>query len=236
MSQFNYINEINYALGGMDSELTKGPMPRWQKKLETSTSSTHNSSVNNSKLSVSYNKACGGAPGSGKTPNKSIGECVFGKKTPSGKSPGRKTPSGKSPGRKTPGSKERAKTPTAGDRFIPSRANSNFELGHYMINKEQQKEAVTEEQDQVDNTKRTLAQSEQRRLLAETLQGESSSQRILSYQIKAPSAPDSHQNPLKVVYSTKTPVSTKSGTRYIPHAPERILDAPDIINDYCEYL
>lgn len=39
---------------------------------------------------------------------------------------------------------------------------------------------------------------------------------------------------LRVVYSIKTPMSTKSGSRYIPTSPERILDAPDIINDYCK--
>lgn len=41
-----------------------------------------------------------------------------------------------------------------------------------------------------------------------------------------------HSNPLRVVYSVKTPISGKSGTRYIPTTPERILDAPDFINDY----
>lgn len=59
-----------------------------------------------------------------------------------------------------------------------------------------------------------------------------SKKRILTYQTKAPAAPDSHMNPLRVVYSVKTPSSSKSGSRYIPTAAERILDAPDIINDY----
>ncbi|XP_055687834.1 cell division cycle protein 20 homolog [Lutzomyia longipalpis] len=220
MSQFTYMNDIA-NICGLDGDLTRGPMPRWQKKLETS--SNNSSFLNNSKLSVSYNNVCSGnsAAASHKTPNK--------------KTPGKKTPSGKSSGRKTtPGSKERSKTPTGGDRFIPSRVNSNFELGHYAIAKEHQKEA--EEGDSApDNAKRVASMGEQKKLLTEAIQGatgEGGSQRILSYHVKAPSAPDSHQNPLKVVYSTKTPISTKSGTRYIPHAPERILDAPDIINDY----
>lgn len=75
--------------------------------------------------------------------------------------------------------------------------------------------------------------TEQQKLMAETIQGcDIKQKRILSYQIKAPAAPDNHQNPLKVVYSTKTPMSNKSGSRYISQSPERILDAPDIINDY----
>jgi len=42
-------------------------------------------------------------------------------------------------------------------------------------------------------------------------------------------------NPLKVVYShSKTPGSVKNATRYIPQTPDRILDAPDIIDDYCK--
>lgn len=59
-----------------------------------------------------------------------------------------------------------------------------------------------------------------------------SKKRILAYQTKAPAPPESHLNPLRVVYSAKTPMSSKSGSRYIPTNPERILDAPDIINDY----
>lgn len=59
-----------------------------------------------------------------------------------------------------------------------------------------------------------------------------SQKRILAFQNKAPAPPENHMNPLRVVYSIKTPMSMKSGCRYIPTNPERILDAPDIINDY----
>lgn len=77
-------------------------------------------------------------------------------------------------------------------------------------------------------------QSEHQKLMADTLQGgDVNARRIFAYKEKAPAAPDFHQNPLRVVYSVKTPMSTKSGSRYIPRSPERILDAPDIINDYC---
>lgn len=45
-----------------------------------------------------------------------------------------------------------------------------------------------------------------------------------------------YTNPLKVVYSqSKTPMSTKGASRYIPQAPDRILDAPEIVDDYCKY-
>lgn len=44
-----------------------------------------------------------------------------------------------------------------------------------------------------------------------------------------------YQNNLKVLYSqVPTPVSLKK-TRYISSVPERILDAPEIRNDFCKY-
>lgn len=71
-------------------------------------------------------------------------------------------------------------------------------------------------------------------LLSEALQvGDVNNRRLFSFKDKAPAAPDFHQNPLRVVYSvTKTPLASKGTSRYIPQSPERILDAPDIINDY----
>lgn len=86
----------------------------------------------------------------------------------------------------------------------------------------------------------TPAKAERQKLISDSMHvaggdGASKGTRILSYQNKAPAAPESHINPLKVVYSTKTPISTKSGSRYIPTSSDRILDAPDIINDYCGF-
>lgn len=72
-------------------------------------------------------------------------------------------------------------------------------------------------------------------LMNEALQvGDVNNRRLFSFKDKAPAAPDFHQNPLRVVYSIpKTPLTNKTSSRYIPQSPERILDAPDIINDYC---
>lgn len=74
------------------------------------------------------------------------------------------------------------------------------------------------------------------RLIGENLHGgDINNARVLSYQIKAPAPPEGYQNPLKVLYSqTKTPASVRASTRYIPQAPDRILDAPEIIDDYCK--
>lgn len=85
MAQFNYLNEMNSALT-MDSDLTRCPAPRWQRKLDASTVSL-NGSINTSKLSISYNNnglSALAASMSGKTPQKNGAK---GKKTPNGKSP-----------------------------------------------------------------------------------------------------------------------------------------------------
>lgn len=84
------------------------------------------------------------------------------------------------------------------------------------------------------NTKEPNGQSDLQKVITENLQGgDINNRKIFAYQDKAPAAPEFHQNPLRVVYSVKTPMSTKSGTRFIPSSPDRVLDAPDIINDYC---
>lgn len=129
MSQFNYLNEVN-SIFKMDGELTVNcPAPRWQKKLENSNTSM----LNTSKLSMSYNNSytAMAASLSGKTPQKQ------------GKSPGIHSSvlsCGKLhffltkstiPGRKT--TPNAVKTPSGGDRFIPNRSTTNFDLGHYKV-------------------------------------------------------------------------------------------------------
>lgn len=201
----------------LDGDLTRGPVPRWQKKMCDLSTSLHNTSVNTSKLSISYNTTVYSAMSNSKTPNKKTSN--ENKKTPTNKI---------SPGRKTPTPNKGSKTPT-GDRFIPNRAATNFEIGHYMIKQEMQNGGCDNKAEGNVSPKQATRQKH----LSDTLQGGDIKQhRVLAYQTKAPAAPDSHQNPLRVVYSLKTPLSAKSGSRYIPQSPERILDAPDIINDY----
>lgn len=45
-----------------------------------------------------------------------------------------------------------------------------------------------------------------------------------------------YQNNLKVLYSQVATPSSLKKTRYIPSVPERILDAPELRNDFCKYL
>jgi len=105
MSQFNFVSDLQNALI-MDGE-TRGPAPRWKKKLEASL----NGSVNTTRsvLSVSYNTSFSGVQAPTKTPGKS--------------SEGKTKKSNTTP----------SKTPGGGDRFIPNRAATNFELAHFLV-------------------------------------------------------------------------------------------------------
>lgn len=136
MSQFNYLNEIN-SIFKMDGDLAGNcPAPRWQKKQDSTNTSMLSGSINTSKLSMSYNNSYSTMAASlaGKTPQKAV-------KSPSELwlfyivklgtnilwtfvcNAGRKT---------TPNNA--VKTPSGGDRFIPNRSASNFDLGHYKVN------------------------------------------------------------------------------------------------------
>lgn len=209
MSQFNFLNEIGSAVA-MDGDITRGPIPRWQKKLDaSSTSLNRTANMSRSVLSVSYNSSF---------------SILNPMRTP-GKNPEKS--------RKTPTPSKGSKTPGGGDRFIPNRGTSNFELGHYLIKQENEKVEEGDEGENGSCVKQTPSKSERQKFLSESMQMvDTKTSRILCYQNKAPAAPESHQNPLKVVYSQKTPISSKAGSRYIPTTSDRILDAPDIINDY----
>lgn len=105
MSQFNFVSDLQNALI-IDGD-TRGPAPRWKKKLEASLNGSARSV-----LSVSYNTSFSGVQVSTKTPGKSAdGKAKKSTTTPS-------------------------KTPGGGDRFIPSRAATNFELAHFLVREE----------------------------------------------------------------------------------------------------
>ncbi|WAR22779.1 CDC20-like protein [Mya arenaria] len=183
MSHFSLETELASALR-LDGPINRGPAMRWQRKQ----GEEGNQSVN-----MSLNASCG----LGKTPVKtaSINNKSMSKTPSSNGSLGYSHKTPKSGG---------AKTPNGGDRFIPNRSTTQFDLGHFMINQD------TNSQQQSENA-------------------EMMSPSKLEYQKVM-----SHQSSLQVLYSTcKTPASTAKKTiRNIPQVPERILDAPEILDDY----
>ncbi|XP_077294113.1 cell division cycle 20 protein fzy isoform X2 [Arctopsyche grandis] len=219
MSQFNLLNEIN-SLIPMDGPMTRGPLPRWQKKALEGSRSVKNSSSSLINISnLSFHKLSLSTTHSANTSS-------------AAKSPGdkkKKTPAKRSPGRSHTTTPNNNKTPNSGgdDRFIPSRSNSNFDLCHYMTNN-----ADNTVENNMSPTQE--AQSAMEKALSEGMNvPNASQQRLLQYNIKAPAAPEGHQNPLRIIYSqSKAPSTVKASKRYIPQAADRILDAPDIIDDY----
>ncbi|KAK3602383.1 hypothetical protein CHS0354_026271 [Potamilus streckersoni] len=213
MNHFSLENEISSAVR-MDAPITRGPALRWQRKMNESGA---DASTSGNILNVS----CGPS----KTPMKSMNRSMTQSKTPSTGSSASKTP--KSGGKsKTP---NKPKTPIGGDRFIPNRSTTQFELGYYKLTTENAGQPDEENLDLMSPSK-----MEYQKIMSENLHGDLLNSKIISYKSKAPGAPEGYHNGLKVLYSScKTPIiNAKKTVRHIPQVPERILDAPEVLDDY----
>ncbi|XP_002750756.1 cell division cycle protein 20 homolog [Callithrix jacchus] len=133
---------------------------------------------------------------------------------------------GRTPGR-TPG-KSSSKVQTTpskpgGDRYIPQRSAAQMEVASFLLSKENQPE-----------NSQTPTKKEYQKAWALNLNGfDVEEAKILRLSGKPQNAPEGYQNRLKVLYSQKaTPGSSRKTCRYIPSLPDRILDAPEIRNDY----
>jgi hypothetical protein len=57
--------------------------------------------------------------------------------------------------------------------------------------------------------------------------------RVLAFKQKAPAAAEGHASNLRVLYTQNKGAAPRvKATRHIPTAPERILDAPEMVDDY----
>jgi len=116
------------------------------------------------------------------------------------------------------------------DRFIPVRSSMDVELCHYsMLNDEDQENKNPNVNKEVDYNNR----------LAESLfdMNKNNTNKILSFQKKAPAKKPNRQNDMKILYSYNRGKSmvnkkTKKQTRHISQVPKKILDAPNLIDDY----
>ncbi|XP_010180643.1 PREDICTED: LOW QUALITY PROTEIN: cell division cycle protein 20 homolog [Mesitornis unicolor] len=114
-------------------------------------------------------------------------------------------------------------TPTkaGGDRYIPNRSTMQMDMANFLLTKEN------------DPAEESPTKKEQQKTWAVNLNGfDVEETKILRFSGKPQNAPEGYQNNLKVLYSQKTPGSSKKNGRYIPSMPDRILDAPEIRNDY----
>jgi cell division cycle protein 20 (cofactor of APC complex) len=129
-----------------------------------------------------------------------------------------------------------------GDRFIPNRASMNIELSKYQMRSssdismtDASVSGIAEDQKSVSDAKKDQYTSN----LSSALLGvdDPSSSRIISYKEKAPAPKGDTVNNLNILYSAsatgpKKKSCTRLVARQIPSAPSRILDAPDLMDDY----
>lgn len=115
-----------------------------------------------------------------------------------------------------------------GCRFIPNRAAMDLEKASHSLRCSASSSSLEGEDDEVDD--------DHKNAISTSLLGtdDSSSHRILSFKEKAPPPKGDAVNNLKVLYtsSQKSKTATKLINRQIPSAPSRILDAPDLLDDY----
>ncbi|MBN3293613.1 CDC20 protein, partial [Polypterus senegalus] len=130
-----------------------------------------------------------------------------------------KTPA-KTPGKS--GNKKHMTPAKAGeDRYIPARSNKQMEVASFLLSKENDPDD-------------TPTKKDRQKAWSVNLNGyDIEEAKILHLGGKPLNVSEGYQNSLKVLYNQKTtPVSVKKTARYISSLPEKILDAPDIRNDF----
>jgi cell division cycle protein 20 (cofactor of APC complex) len=109
------------------------------------------------------------------------------------------------------------------DRFIPNRSALDFDVAQFNLSNEN----VCSDVDGPSPSK-----DEYKKLLAASLNvGDSS--RILSFKQKAPAPPPGHESNLASLYNNNMgQAPSRKHFRHVPTTQDRILDAPDIVDDY----
>jgi cell division cycle protein 20 (cofactor of APC complex) len=122
-----------------------------------------------------------------------------------------------------------ARTPSSrphGDRFIPHRSAMDLDVSHFELTRAHQNENA--------GVNASPAKEEYKKELAANLFAGQATNKVLAFKAKAPAAPADHQNSLRVLYTQNREAGSapKKYSRHIPQAPERILDAPELLDDY----
>jgi hypothetical protein len=109
------------------------------------------------------------------------------------------------------------------DRFIPNRSGMDpADLPHFNLSKENQAAQTT----------KTPNKEQYKEMLAASL-NLSEQSRILAFKHKAPAPPEGHVSHLAPLYTNNLgQAPSRKHYRHIPQTQERILDAPDLVDDY----
>lgn len=135
------------------------------------------------------------------------------------------------------------KTPThSSDRFIPNRSTTDFEMAQHSLSRSRDdltSSGSSNDTNGVNSVTEQLRRQTMRDILHsdEAGNGNHNASRILSYRSKAPAPSEGHANNLKVLYSTGKPrLPNAAKTRQVAAHPEKILDAPDLEDDFYLHL
>ncbi|CAG0878956.1 unnamed protein product [Cyprideis torosa] len=225
MPRFDLENEIS-QLTRMDVPLTNVPAPRWQRAKDSSLNQSGNRSSVSMSMSMNGSLTKNSAPSA------------------SSRTPGRKGENSTSAfnisgsERTTPGKSRRTSVTglaLRGDRFIPVLTRTSREISYQRMVSSSEDTAATGNGS--DNSRSpSPARMEYQRIMSENLNGgDLAGTRVLAYNNRPPSAPLEHANGNKVLFSSsKDPTAAASHrrTRNVPQHPDRILDAPGLMDDY----
>lgn len=137
-----------------------------------------------------------------------------------------KTPS-KTP-LKLPSSCKKTTNSKTNDRYIPNRTDNGIELSYHLMSKENIENEQHKDNKKIDTAKR--------KLLCEISQINDKESKILNFNSKLNDSEQSFAENLKLLYSAGSSSNSvkRSTYRHVINAPEKILDAPDIKDDFCK--
>lgn len=222
MSRFDLDNMINQASVLLDepkSTYQSSKQPRWQRKNDSqlynsfnvsALNQTNNDLLTNLTLAAETNKRSQNT----NEPHKTPGKTPNSKRSSQNSNKVGVTPA-KTPNRHGNLKSTLPKTPNGGaDRYITNRNGMDMEKSHYLMT---QSNKVNQENDPN---------------LRDRLGANLDQYRIMCYTDKAPVAPENSKNSSVLYSSSKCGPSAKKITRVIPSQPEKILDAPELLNDW----
>lgn len=134
---------------------------------------------------------------------------------------------------------------SSSDRFIPNRSSMDMEKAAYAMQQKQQSDAAVVSDDSSSEDEHdpefgeTEVGEEYKNVLKSAMLGiDGDDHRVLSFKEKAPAPKGDTVNNLQILYSSHNggnklnKAAKKLVNRHIPSAPSRILDAPDLLDDY----
>ncbi|XP_068686689.1 cell division cycle protein 20 homolog [Montipora foliosa] len=202
MAQFEFEAGVNDCLKKLEAPLSRGPAPRWQRKEKQ-----RSLSFTGKPFSPLQTTSRSRVPAKSKRFTSGQKSANTPKKTP----------------RKSP--KKIGLTP-CGDRFIPNRPLTDCEWSHFQVMHGSEVNDTSCEME-------LEANQEYGAIIAENLGYNPANSKILRFKSGAPLTKEGHQNTLRVLYCQSKPTAPKAkSVRYIPQAEDRILDAPELLNDF----